>query len=226
MTYIISVDTSTSIGSVALHSNGELQFYAELRTEKSHSENLAVLINDAIQCTNLTMNDIDAFAICSGPGSYTGLRIGVSTIKGLCFATDKPLIAINAHQIMANMFYQRYSFLSDYIVCPMLDARRLEVYAGLLNKELNFIETIAPHILSEHSYVEQLATQKIAFVGNSNKKTKPFITSNNALFIEDIYPSAQYMGNLAFEAFQNKQFENVSLFEPFYLKEFQTNAVI
>ncbi len=222
---IISLETSTKICSVALSQNGEILANIDLSIEHAHSEKLTLLIKDSIAYAGLSLNDIDAFAVAMGPGSYTGLRIGVATVKGFCYALEKPLLAINTLEAMA---YQLTGIITDdYWLCPMLDARRMEVYCAIYDKELNSILPTCAKIIDENSFQEQLASKPILFFGNGAAKCKPKMAPNiRTHFLNQlIHPSAKTIGILAERAYQKKQFENLAYFEPFYLKEFVSKIV-
>lgn len=185
---------------------------------QSHATLLGVFVNeimDFVRENNLTL---DAVSVSSGPGSYTGLRIGVSQAKGLVFGLDVPLIAIPTHQIMAHMVKHRVE--KDALLCPMIDARRMEVYATFFDTSLNVIRETSADIVDENSYRDLLDTKKVVFFGNGSDKCKSVITHPNAMFLADVHPLASGMIPLAEKAFGEKKFEDAAYFEPFYLKEF------
>ena len=219
MPKILSIETSTTVCSVAITANGFTLASQKLFLEKSHSTLLTVLIDQVMKQVELRMADIDAVAVSKGPGSYTGLRIGVSTAKGLCYALDKPLIAINTLQAMANeVKHQRNS---SALLCPMIDARRMEVYTALYNGSLSELEPTSAKILDENSFYETLRDNQVLFFGNGANKfigLKPDIS--NAILVNDITPSAWSIGELAHQSFEKNVFESVAYFEPFYLKDF------
>lgn len=193
---------------------------------------LTSLIEHVVKISNLTYQDLSAIAVAKGPGSYTGLRIGVSTAKGLCYTLEKPLIAINTLEAMAHQI-QQTDFptfrLSDHLtlLCPMIDARRMEVYCavyeGITKQE---IELTQAKIIDETSFADLLGNHKIVFFGDGAEKCqKVFDGNQNAIFLEqNIYPSAKTLGILAFEKFKNQHFEDVVEFEPYYLKEFMATT--
>lgn len=220
MALILSIETSTTAGSVALHKDGQLMAAYELHVDKSHSGALTPMIEQLFLYTGVALQDVEAIAIAGGPGSYTGLRIGTSTAKGLCFALDKPLIAINTLKAMA---WQVSKFnVDNALLCPMLDARRMEVYTGVWNAPLQEVMPTQAVIINEGAFGEYLQAQKVLFFGNGAAKCKPLLSlSSNAIFVEGIYPSAIGVGELAQQAFEQEQFEDVAYYEPFYLKEFQ-----
>lgn len=220
MSLILGLDTSTSSGSVALLHDGKLigsQLYA---IDKSHSSLLHVMIEQMMGNAGYNMKDLSAVAVAEGPGSYTGLRIGVSAAKGLCLALDIPLVAINTLEAMAYQMFRRSSDSVAY--CPMLDARRMEVYAALFDSNFSIIKPTAPVILEEYAYEDVLENQKVLFFGDGSNKSKEVIKHENAFFVEGIVPSAEEVALLAYKKYKDESFENVISFEPFYLKEFRT----
>lgn len=230
MAIILSIETSTKGCSTAIYQDTQLLALSELFHEKSSSGMLTTLIQHVVKVSGLDFQAIDAFAIAKGPGSYTGLRIGASTAKGLCFTLDKPLIAINTLQALA---WQVHSIAQSVgkteipLLCPMLDARRMEVYCALYRADnLAQLSPTEAKIIDEHSFVEILDEQKIIFFGDGAAKCEAILGKHpNAIFLhQTINPSAKGTGVLAFEAYQNNQFENVATFEPYYLKEFMATT--
>ena len=219
MSLILSIDTSTKVCSVALHSDGKLLAISELYTEKSHSGMLTTLCESVVKYAGFSLKSLDAIAVAKGPGSYTGLRIGISTAKGFCFALDKPLIAINTLEAMA---YQVKSFYNEpYLFCPMIDARRMEVYCQVLDNQMNIISETEAKVIDELSFSEILNEKKIVFFGDGAIKCQAEIAHKNAVFLlTEIHPSAKTVGLLATNSFEKSLFENVVTFEPFYLKDF------
>ena len=218
MNLILSVETSTTVCSVAIVRDGEAILAEKLFIEKSHSSMLTLVIEALCKRGGYELGDFDAFAVSKGPGSYTGLRIGVSTIKGLCFALDKPLIAINTLKAMA---YEVSQFnMENHCLCPMIDARRMEVYTALFDPQLNELEPISAKILDESSFRETLSTSSVLFFGNGSDKFMEIMKEQNAKFISGVSPSASAVGELAFLSFQKGEFEDVAYFEPYYLKDF------
>ena len=212
MAIILNIETSTTNCSVSLSQKGEILVLKEdNNTNFSHAESLHVFIDEVFKVAKINPEDVDAIAVSKGPGSYTGLRIGVSAVKGLCFALDKPLISVNtlkalAHQVIA----------SEGLIVPMLDARRMEVYSTNYNE----VRTVEAQILDAHSFSKYLDSGKVYFIGNGVEKTKTLITHSNAVFINDALPSAKEMAALAFEKYKISDIEDVAYFEPFYLKDF------
>jgi tRNA threonylcarbamoyladenosine biosynthesis protein TsaB len=215
---ILSLETSAKVCSVALHSNNQLITSTEVHVEQSHATRLAPLINDVVKFSRLEFRQIQAVAISSGPGSYTGLRIGVSLAKGLCFALKVPLIAINTLELLA--YQMRKEVDSDVLLCPMIDARRMEVYSMLVNTDLNPILPIAPRVIDESSFHDLLQHRKILFFGDGSTKCRTVINHINAHFIDGVYPQASKMGELAYLKLKSGEIEDLESFEPFYLKEF------
>ena len=181
----------------------------------SHAESLHLFIDDVFKEADLKPQDVDAIAVSKGPGSYTGLRIGVSTAKGLCFSLDKPLISVDTLEALAHQAPSGSS-----CIIPMLDARRMEVYAAVYDQDHQQIRTIEAQILEADSFIEFLNIGSVSFIGNGVDKTKGIITHPNAIFIEDKLPSANEMGKLAYKKYKKSDFEDVAYFEPFYLKDF------
>ena len=183
---------------------------------------LTTLIKNAVEQAGYNLNDLDAIAVGKGPGSYTGLRVGVSTAKGLCFALDKPLIAINTLEAMSLQVIP--FFAKDMLFCAMIDARRMEVYASVFDAENNIIMETKAIIMDENSFIDLLQDHKIVFFGDGADKCKKLLSENpHAIFInQEIRPSAQTVGQLATQAFINNNFEDLASFEPYYLKDFMS----
>ena len=181
----------------------------------SHAEKLHIYIDDVLKEANVHLHKVDAIAISKGPGSYTGLRIGVSAAKGLCFALNKPLISVATLEALA---YQIN--IEEGIIIPMLDARRMEVYSAVFNSEYHQIRETQAQILDDSSFAEYLKNKKVYFIGNGVEKTKGLITHPNAVFIENKLPSAKEMSLLAYNKYKKNDIEDVAYFEPYYLKDF------
>lgn len=206
--------------SVALHRNGELLSNQLHKVEKSHSSLLPGIGLEVCQEANVEFGDLDAVAVSSGPGSYTGLRIGVSTAKGICFTLNKKLISIPSLDIISES--QRDKFSGDYLLCPMMDARRMEVYTQIEDQSGKLIWDLQPKILDENTFNE--FEQPLYLFGDGMPKFKEIANQKNLIFIEDVIPNAENMGRLALEKFKNEQFEDVAYFEPNYLKEWRTTT--
>ncbi|NBB21158.1 tRNA (adenosine(37)-N6)-threonylcarbamoyltransferase complex dimerization subunit type 1 TsaB [Runella sp. CRIBMP] len=221
---LLSIDTSTRGCSVALHQNGQLLTSYDLLAEKSSSGMLTTLIQNAVEHAGFVLSDVDAIAVAKGPGSYTGLRIAVSTAKGLCFALEKPLLAVNTLEAMT--LQVSGFFDEETLFCPMLDARRMEVYCAVFDYDLNYIEPTQAKIMDGESFAELLRRQKIVFFGDGAAKCQPVMEAHgNAFFLPvEVHPSAKTVGQLAVELFEKSKFEDVETFEPYYLKEFMTTV--
>lgn len=218
MSLILSLETSTTVCSVTIHRGQDLLASAEVHIEQSHASKLAVLIDEVKKLACLELRELSAIAISSGPGSYTGLRIGASTAKGLCYALNIPLISINTLEVLA---YQMSSLnFNNSLLCPMIDARRMEVYCLVMDDNLNLIHPTEAKIIDEHSFLDSLEKQNILFFGNGASKCRNVITHHNAFFINNIYPSAKQVGIMAHQKLLDNEVEDVSNAEPFYLKEF------
>lgn len=215
MIYILSIETSTKNCSVSIAENGETIALREIATESySHAEKLHVFIEEVLAEAKISYKQLSAVAIGSGPGSYTGLRIGVSAAKGLCYALDIPLIAIESLEILA-----RKVVIADGVIIPMLDARRMEVYCCVFDKSLNIIEETSAKILDETSFLD--ITSSIYIVGDCQEKCQSVLVDQRFQFLSEYqYPSAAEMGTLSFAKYETQHFEDVSYFEPFYLKDF------
>lgn len=220
MAYILSIETATKVCSVALHQEGELVVSQHLHIDKSHSGLLTVLIRNCLQYAAIAMTDIAAVAVSAGPGSYTGLRIGTSTAKGLCYALEVPLIAVNTLEAMA---YEVARFApAEALLCPMIDARRMEVYCMLLDKQLEVLAPQQPKIIDGQSFGEELQEQQIYFFGDGAAKCREVLGHQaNAYFAAGVVPSAVPVGALAYQRWEQQKFEDLAYFEPVYLKEFQ-----
>lgn len=224
MACILNIETSTDICSVAL-SDGEAILFDKISYEgHSHASLLGVYVEEALEETKSKNLRLDAVAVSSGPGSYTGLRIGVSLAKGLCFGYGIPLISVPTLELLALAAIDRNTVREDSLYCAMLDARRMEVYAAIFNSDLSVVRGASADIVTDNTYSEWLADKRICFFGNGAAKCKTVITSPNAEFIEDIYPLAVNMAGISGGLFTAGKFENVAYFEPFYLKEFQATT--
>jgi tRNA threonylcarbamoyladenosine biosynthesis protein TsaB len=212
---IILIETSTSLCSVALCRDGEIISYRESPTPKSQASLTAPFIQEVLEECHLKVTDCDGVCVSSGPGSYTGLRVGVSTAKGLCFGANLPLYAISTMDILVEMGRDRKC---DYTV-PMIDARRMEVYAAVFNRDGQQISKTEPVVVDENSFSEYLQKGTVLFIGDGAEKCRGTLTSANAEFLQ-CYPTAKAMGRLAYRLFHEGKKENVAYFEPFYLKDF------
>jgi tRNA threonylcarbamoyladenosine biosynthesis protein TsaB len=223
MALILNIETATTVCSVALAEDGKLLSLKEENKVNTHAEKITVFIGEVLKSAGKRIHDLDAVAVSSGPGSYTGLRIGVSTAKGLCYALEKPLIAIHTLKSLANSMLSRLDSdpTHNSLLVPMIDARRMEVYCAAYDMQLNEIKNMQAKVVDENSFADLLENGKIYFFGDGSAKCKPLLLRNSyAVFIDDIFSTASSMIDLAEKKFQHKEFEDVGLFEPFYLKEF------
>ena len=220
MNYILHIDTTTKKCSVALAQDGELMIQKELLSEEfSHSEQLHPFIEEVLKESGLKSSSLSAIAISKGPGSYTGLRIGVAAAKGLCFALDLPLIALNTLEIMVQPYeVSPYSF-----IIPMLDARRMEVYTAIFDETKKWIQETMAEVLTENTFTSIVNEQSCLIIGDGAIKFKTLHPKINASYTNEIhYPVAKDMITLAWKKFNAKEFEDLAYFEPFYLKDFYT----
>ena len=219
MSIILSLDTSAHGCSVAVHQNGEILSISDIFKEQSHGSRLALMINQVLDNAGVKISQLSAVAVASGPGSYTGLRIGTSTAKGLCYSLNVPLIAVDSLSAMTAQAI-RLTKGQSVLYCPMLDARRMEVYCAILDQSLRFIQPIQAKVLDTVSFNEVLEAHKVVFFGDGSDKSREVINHSNAHFLEGIFTSASGVGELAWMRFQQKKFEDLVHFEPYYLKEF------
>jgi tRNA threonylcarbamoyladenosine biosynthesis protein TsaB len=217
MSLILNIETATKNCSVAVAKNGQVLASREIaEAGYSHAEKLHVFIGEALKELSLKFSDLQAIAVSKGPGSYTGLRIGVSATKGFCYALDIPLISINTLQVLASQVQ-----IENGIIIPMLDARRMEVYSAQFNPKHDMTGPIQAEIISSNSYTDN--PSEIIIVGDCQEKLRDILTASNIKFLPDIvFPSAKDMTKLSFKKFNDKDFEDVAYFEPLYLKEFMT----
>lgn len=217
MALLLNLETSTKKCSVCLSNNGSVIAWEEINEGQfTHAEKLHVFIENVFKKAKLPMNSLDAIAISKGPGSYTGLRIGVSAAKGLCFALDKPLIAIDTLEILAHAAKAE----KQSLIVPMLDARRMEVYSAVFNEQYKKIRETEAEIIHPDSYKAYLSKGKVFFLGDGSSKCAEMLQHENAIFLTDHFPSAKEMVLLSEARFQEKIFEDVAYFEPYYLKDF------
>ncbi|WP_298894149.1 tRNA (adenosine(37)-N6)-threonylcarbamoyltransferase complex dimerization subunit type 1 TsaB [uncultured Psychroserpens sp.] len=216
MSIILSIETSTTNCSVSLSKQGEtLVLKEDNNVNYSHAESLHVFIDSVLASAQIDKIDLSAIAVSKGPGSYTGLRIGVSAAKGLSYALDIPLISVSTLEALSHQVT-----IDEGIIIPMLDARRLEVYSAIFNSSYDLVRGIEAQILDEQSFQEYLSKGKVHFLGNGVEKTRQLIKHSNAVFVENKLPSANEMSALAFEKYKKSDIEDVAYFEPFYLKDF------
>jgi tRNA threonylcarbamoyladenosine biosynthesis protein TsaB len=215
LSYILNIETATKNCSVALAKEGKTILSKEIAEEGySHAERLHVFIEEIIQESVITFNDLSAIAVSQGPGSYTGLRIGVSAAKGLCYALNIPLIAVDTLQVLASQ-----ARVSEGLIVPMIDARRMEVYSAIFNPNLENQRATAAEIITENSFEDFQET--LYFVGDCAEKCQSVLTKGNFIFLENTkYPSAKEMSMLSFIKFKKSDTVDVAYFEPYYLKDF------
>lgn len=222
MPTIIHIETATEVCSCVLSVANEIVVSKMNNDKMAHSKSLGVFVEEIMQVVRDNNMKIDAVSVSSGPGSYTGLRIGVSQAKGLSYGLNVPLISIPTPQIMAYSVKDKVD--AETLLCPMIDARRMEVYATLYNNSLEIINDTDAQILDENSYSEILSERKICFFGNGAQKFIDIIDNENAIYIDNINPQATSMVQLALEKFNKKEFVDTAYFEPFYLKEFNATT--
>lgn len=223
MPLILNIETATTLCSVTIAKAGKVLAIKEVNAGYTHAENLHIFMEEIMKQSGKTTKELNAVAVGAGPGSYTGLRIGVSAAKGLAFALQIPLIAVNTLQIMAAMAVQQNS--SDILFCPMLDARRMEVYTAVFDSDLNTIKETSPQIISAADLSFFNTGKPICFFGDGMPKCKDLLKQiPQSSFIDNIMPSASVLSELSFQKHQKGQFEDVAYFEPFYLKNFLINT--
>ena len=215
MALILNIETATKNCSVSLSNEGKTIVCKELAEQNfSHAEKLHLFIGEVLAENNFTFSDLKAVAVSQGPGSYTGLRIGVSSAKGLCYALNIPLIAIDTLQLLAKQIQ-----IENGIILPMIDARRMEVFTAFYDKNQNQIRNVQAEIIDENSYDE--IEEVLHLVGDGTAKVKNILVNEKFVFHPNvIYPSANEMSDVSFEKFQKQEFVDVAYFEPFYLKDF------
>ena len=220
MACILHIETSTDVCSVALSEDGAVLFSKEDFEGPQHAVTLGVFIDEVLSMADSHAKPIDAVALSCGPGSYTGLRIGASMAKGICYGRDLPLIALPTLKVMSVPVLLMDELPEDALLCPMIDARRMEVYAAIYDRALNPVKEVSADIVTADSYAEYLEQHPVYFFGNGAVKCKEIITHPNARFIDGIQPQARWMFPLADRQFLDGTFQDVAYFEPFYLKEF------
>jgi len=223
MSLILQIETSTTSCSVALAQDGKVLSYKTINQRNIHAEVITVFIGEIFADNYLKFKELSAVSVSAGPGSYTGLRIGVSTTKGLCFSLDKPLISVETLLAMAAGYLTRFQKPAEekFLLCPMIDARRMEVYTALFDQDLKQVEPTAAKIIDPESFKSVLNQHKIIFFGDGAAKCAAVLSQHpNAVFIDGFFNEAADMTTLAAEKFRLQQFEDVAYFEPFYLKDF------
>ena len=223
MAYILCVETATEICSVAIANDGKTIAIAEDKLGNNHASQLHILVQKVLDIASITLQDLNAIAVSKGPGSYTGLRVGVSSVKGYCYVLNIPLIAINTLQSLANGYLMQNPNYSG-LICPMIDARRMEVYCAVFDSNLNEILPTQAKIIDEHSFANELAQNEIVFIGNGAAKCQSKFEYSSRLsgtkFEIGYVCNASFISSLAQAAFDKNEFEDVAYFEPYYLKDF------
>jgi tRNA threonylcarbamoyladenosine biosynthesis protein TsaB len=218
---ILSLETATNVCAVALHKEGKLLVEKTLAMPQAHSTQLTVLIQQTLQEAGAKTQDLQAVAVSKGPGSYTGLRIGVSVGKGLCFALQIPLIAVHTLQALAYPLLAPHT--PDTLFCPMLDARRMEVYCAVWDGAGKEILPTEAKIIDQDAFADLLQNHQMLYFGDGAGKCKDLIKHPNAVFLDNILPTADAIGQLAYPKLITQQTEDLAYFEPLYLKDFVNN---
>ena len=223
MCYILNIESSSTNCSVSLSKNGELLSVKEKNDEKySHSTKLHSYIDSVLNQENIDIKDLSAIAVSKGPGSYTGLRMGVAAAKGLCFSLDIPLISISTLLVLSKKIK-----IDSGLIIPVLDARRDEVYSAIFDSQYNVIEKDSPTIINSESFSQYSKKNKLYFIGSGQQKCKELIKTNNNLnfYKTDELPSSKEMALLSYEKYRNSEFEDIAYFEPAYLKNFILDSI-
>lgn len=221
MSWILCIDTTTENCSVALTKSGTLFASKEQREGQQHAGLLTLLIEKILEESSVKMNELAAIAVSDGPGSYTGLRIGASTAKGLCYALNIPLIAVDTLKAMAYEVIKKQREREDDFYCiPMMDARRMEVYTTVYDNKLQEVEAKYAKIIDNNSFMSYLSQKKILFCGNGSEKCKSVLSHSNSVFFTDVYFSAINITSIAHQYFIEAKFEDVAYYEPYYLKKY------
>lgn len=215
MTYILNIETATKNCSVSLSKNGQTVAIREVSEEQfSHAEKLHLFIKEVLSSENISLENLNAVAVSKGPGSYTGLRIGVSAAKGLCYALNIPLIAVDTLAVLAEKIS-----VNSGIIIPMIDARRMEVFTQMFDKDLNVLSTAEALIVDETAFAD--INEDIHLIGDGALKCKTVLTDDKFIYHEDVvYPSANEMSRISYKKYVENTFEDVAYFEPYYLKDF------
>ncbi len=220
MSCILHIETSTSVCSVAVSQDGQCIFSKADMTGPSHAVVLGMYVDEALSFIDSHAIPLDAVAVSCGPGSYTGLRIGVSMAKGICYGRDLPLIAVPTLKLLCVPLLLQEELPDDVLLCPMIDARRMEVYAAVYDKSLSEKREVSADIVDEHLYERFLSEHPVYFFGNGAAKCREKIVHSHAHFLENVHPLASWMFPLAEKSLACQDFKDVAYFEPFYLKEF------
>jgi len=218
---ILNIETATNVCSVALALDGKILSLRENKEGQSHARILTTLIAECLAESGNKISNLQAISVSKGPGSFTGLRIGVATAKGLCFALDLPLISVNSLQAMAFKLHSEIPTNENALFCPMIDARRMEVYSAIIGQDMEFVSPTSATIIQPGSFAEFIEKSPVFFFGDGIKKTIQLIGNHeNAIYFETFEPSASGMVNFSEKSYNLGAFENVAFFEPFYLKDF------
>jgi tRNA threonylcarbamoyladenosine biosynthesis protein TsaB len=220
MSTILHIETSTDVCSVAVSEDSQVIFHQDDHSGPNHAERLGTMVDEALSFTDNHAIPFDAVAVSCGPGSYTGLRIGVSMAKGICYGRDLKLIAVPTLELLCVPVLLREIPEEDALLCPMLDARRMEVYAGIYTRALKPVREVGADVVTAETYKPYLDEHPVYFFGNGAQKCMDTINHPNAHLIEGIEPLAKWMQPLAERRFLNEQFEDVAYFVPYYLKDF------
>lgn len=223
MVTILCMETGSTTCSVALGSESGIIGVREVSDANTHASNLPVLIEELKQEAGIDLEDIDAIAVSMGPGSYTGLRIGVSLAKGMCYALHKPLIAVGSLEAMVNgvgEYINMADINSHAMLSPMIDARRMEVYTQLFDKQGLKLSEVKALVVEPDTFIHLLEENTVVFFGSGASKCKQVIGNSGAIFVEHFKPSARYLLPLALKKFRDESFEDIAYFEPYYLKDF------
>jgi tRNA threonylcarbamoyladenosine biosynthesis protein TsaB len=217
---ILHIETSTELCSVALSRGNQCLAVRENSEGRNHAVLLTPFMNDLLHANHIPVGRLDAVSVSSGPGSYTGLRIGLSTAKGLCYGGNIPLISVSTLQAMSIGFTRQHDVPVSALMCPMIDARRMEVYTALYDQDGRQVKNISAEIITKQSFVHWLDRHPIYFFGNGAAKCRTTMMHPNAIFPEGFAHSSAYMIQPALQSYSEKRFEDTAYFEPFYLKDF------
>ncbi len=229
MSFLLNIDTATEYASVCLSKNAEVIAMEESEDQKNHASFVHPAIQRLSEISGCRLNNIDAIAVTYGPGSYTGLRVGLATAKGLCYALNKPLLLINTLEVIAQAAIEAIQnsglkigndkpAATNTVFCPMIDARRMEVFTAIYSKDMQALTAPAAITLTEQSFIDILQNNRIVFSGSGHHKLEKLIQHSNALFLKKHHTSL-HLSYLSYKAFSKKQFANLAYSEPFYLKE-------
>lgn len=222
MALLLNIDTATEVASVCVSENGSSLAFKENQHQKEHASFVHAAVESVLIEAGLKLADIDAFAVTSGPGSYTGLRVGMATAKGFCYAFSRPLITVNTLEVMAQAALETLAEIDEStLLCPMIDARRMEVFTALYDRQLTNLFSPQPMILEEGSFDSYMSDRKIIFFGSGSSKFRALKLAENAVF-EEVGYNAKNLANLADKAFQQKNFADVTYSQPNYFKDFQS----